>query len=162
MLSWQSPSTGSPIYACTYNKYAHVRVDSGGTRLYIEGVLTWSCGDTHHSPYRSLSIGSAHSSLSRSHPSGGRQLLLLTQCQVGVASCSTPSSQFRKIRSECGKDAHGLFLTVCLCVCLLLLVSRPNHSRASDLLLWDERSLFPSGSSGTNVSRTSLETWPEE
>lgn len=107
-------------FARTYNKYAHVQVDSGGARLGMRRMVMWSCSDTQQFTYRSLSIGSSHSSLSHRHPSGGWQLFLLTQCQAG-AEWEGPSAAGRVHSS--GKYCQSLAKTPMGCFCLFVCLS---------------------------------------
>lgn len=143
ILSCRSPVYWESLiytFACTFNKYAHVQVDSGGTRLRIKATAMWSCGDAHHFTYRSLAIGSSHSSLSRRHPSGGRQLLLLTQSQAG-AEWEWPPAPGRVHTSGkyCQSFRKGGLVSWFVC-----LVSWPNHSTASKsaAVRWEESVSF--------------------
>lgn len=129
-VHWEPPVC---MFACarTCNKYAQEHVD-GGSGLYIKGTLMWSCSDTHHSTYRSLSIGSSHSSLSRRHSSGGRQLVLLTQWRAG-ARWEWPLQQ--GFCQSLEQTAVGYF---CLFVCLSE-VSWPHRSTSVQICCCEMR-----------------------
>lgn len=119
ILSCQSPSTGSPIYACLHAQTINMHMCTWTVEVHGSiSRASWCEAGRDASVHLSIALYWQCSLLIKPPPSVRRPTAspadtLSSRCSVGVASCSTASSHFLKILLEVWKDAHELFLFVC-------------------------------------------------